>query len=183
MPVEAYEIIKDYKFLSDIRKLMTPPLSAVKPTMDNASLQNLPSLQNLTSPDMNVRKNAALAILNSISNGNQQKNLQFISPDYINAFCNLLTCADPQLIAAGLQVLDLLLQLGSDDAELKHSRNACARFIEACGGLDKIEMLRHHENEDLYEKAMRILETYFADEVEEQMPWEAHFAAGFSLSD
>lgn len=46
------------------------------------------------------------------------------------------------------------------------------RFIEACGGLAKIELLRLHYDEDLCEKAVRIVEKYFVEEGEEQMPCE-----------
>lgn len=47
--------------------------------------------------------------------------------------------------------------------------NPYAQMIEDAEGLDKVEALQDHPNEDLYEKAVHILETYFdIDEGEDQ---------------
>lgn len=42
--------------------------------------------------------------------------------------------------------------------------NECARFIEDCGGLDKIEFLQSHQNAKIYHKAYTIIDQYFGDE-------------------
>jgi hypothetical protein len=65
----------------------------------------------------------------------------------------------------------LLLQVGEQIKKMPGSEgvNPYARLIEAAEGLDKIEALQDHPGEDVYEKAVHILETYYdADEGEDQ---------------
>ena len=39
--------------------------------------------------------------------------------------------------------------------------------IEEAGGLEKIELLQHHKNQDIYALAYRIIDKYFTPEVRE----------------
>ena len=48
--------------------------------------------------------------------------------------------------------------------------NYCAQFIEDAEGLEKIENLQSHDNTEIYEKAVKILETYWLEEDEETLP-------------
>ena len=58
--------------------------------------------------------------------------------------------------------------------ELEFTRSACAAAMN--GQVDKLEQLQTHNNEEVYKKAVHILETYFGldDDEDEQIAPEAN---------
>lgn len=48
--------------------------------------------------------------------------------------------------------------------------NLYAQMIDDAEGLEKIENLQSHDNNDIYEKAVKILETYWLEEEDETLP-------------
>jgi importin subunit alpha-2 len=44
-------------------------------------------------------------------------------------------------------------------------------YVEDCGGLDCIEDLQSHENNEIYYKALAILEQYFSTDVIDSLLW------------
>lgn len=70
--------------------------------------------------------------------------------------CNLLNVKDTQVVQVVLDGINNILKMAGDDLE-----NVCT-MIEECGGLDKIELLQQHENEDIYKIAYEIVDNYFA---------------------
>ena len=60
------------------------------------------------------------------------------------------------------------MQIGQSDESLQRGeeQNYFAQLIDEAGGLDQMEQLQSHNNEQIYAKAVSILETYF--EVEEK---------------
>jgi importin subunit alpha-2 len=68
-----------------------------------------------------------------------------------------------------LEGIENILRVGDKDAKENGGSNKYADFVEECHGgqgLDNIETLQRHDNEEIYAKAVAILQNYF-DSVEE----------------
>ena len=54
-----------------------------------------------------------------------------------------------------------MLKAGEQEAPKHNGQNPYTAIVDEAEGLDKLEQLQNHHNEDVYKKAMNILETYF----------------------
>lgn len=61
--------------------------------------------------------------------------------------------------------------------------NPYAQMIDDAEGLEKIENLQSHDNTEIYEKAVKILETYWLEDEDETMPPGTASQAGFNFGD
>merc|ERR1712115_654375 len=81
----------------------------------------------------------------------------------------LLTVNDPKIVTIALEGLENILKVGEEESKSTGQPNAMAIFVSEAEGLNKIEELQQHSNNDIYEKCIKILETYFGVEDEEEM--------------
>lgn len=88
----------------------------------------------------------------------------------IKPLCDLLICPDPRIVTVCLEGLENILKVGEADKEqgLNNGINIFAQMIDDCDGLEKIENLQAHDNNEIYEKSVKILERYWAEEDDEQ---------------
>ena len=85
----------------------------------------------------------------------------------IKPLCDLLACPDARIITVCLEGLENILKVGeAEKAASAGELNECAQLIEDAEGLEKIENLQSHDNSEIYEKAVKILETYWLEEDE-----------------
>ena len=85
----------------------------------------------------------------------------------IKPLCDLLTCNDARLVTVALEGIENVLKAGEQEAQQAGSQNPYTTFVDEAEGLDKLEQMQTHQNEDVYKKAMHILETYFGIDDEE----------------
>merc|ERR1711885_117182 len=151
--------------------VQTPALRTVGNIVTGDDLQTqiiinfsaLPCLHALLgNPKKGIRKEAAWAISNATSGGTPEQIKFLVQQACIPPLCELLSVADVKIIIVALEALENILKVG--DAEAKQTQgghNLMANHIADSEGLKKIEDLQQHDNNDIYEKAVRILETYF----------------------
>ncbi|CAB4285137.1 unnamed protein product [Prunus armeniaca] len=86
----------------------------------------------------------------------------------IKPLCDLLICPDPRIITVCLEGPENILKVGEADKEMgmNDGINLYAQLVDECEGLDKIDNLQTHDNSEIYEKAVKILERDWAEEEE-----------------
>ncbi|KAL8488058.1 hypothetical protein ACS0TY_024366 [Phlomoides rotata] len=79
----------------------------------------------------------------------------------IKPLCDLLICPDARIVTVCLEGLDNYLRVGKAEKGNTGGVNYFAQLIDEADGSKKIENLQTHDNTEIYEKAMRILEAYW----------------------
>jgi hypothetical protein len=124
----------------------------------------------LSNAEFDIRKEAAWAISNATSGGTDEQIHKLVQQGCIHPLCDLLEVQDAKIITVALEGLENILKVGEKDSQKSlngDGNNMMAHYIDEAGGLVKIENLQHHENNDIYEKALKVLDTYFGTEDEE----------------
>ncbi|GAB4816813.1 hypothetical protein N2152v2_003859 [Parachlorella kessleri] len=122
-----------------------------------------PLVHLLSTAEFDIKKEAAWAISNATSGGTHEQIRYLVSQGCIRPLCDLLTCSDVRIITVALEGLENILKVGETEKELggPNAANPFATLVDEAEGLDKIEDLQNHSNEDIYEKAVALLENYF----------------------
>ncbi|KAL7257736.1 hypothetical protein ACSBR1_003950 [Camellia fascicularis] len=130
----------------------------------------LPLVHLLQHAEFDIKKEAAWAISNATSGGSHDQIRFLASQGCIKPLCDLLICPDPRIVTVCLEGLENILKVGEADKEggMNNGINLYAQTIDESDGLDKIENLQTHDNNEIYEKAVKILERYWAEEDEEE---------------
>ncbi|XP_052783657.1 importin subunit alpha-4-like [Mya arenaria] len=118
-------------------------------------------IHHLSKGDFQTQKEAAWAISNLTISGRKEQVSYVVQAGVIAPFCNLLNVKDTQVVQVVLDGINNILKMAGDDAD------SIAQMIEECGGLDKIELLQNHENEEIYKLAYEIIDNFFSGDVED----------------
>ncbi|KAL7212123.1 hypothetical protein ACSBR2_014899 [Camellia fascicularis] len=105
-------------------------------------------------------KEAAWAISNATRGGSHDQIRFLASQGCIKPLCDLLIYPDPSIVTVCLEGLENILKVGEADKEggMNNGINLYAQTIDESDGLDMNENLQTHDNNKIYEKAMKILQ-------------------------
>jgi importin subunit alpha-2 len=119
----------------------------------------VPLIEVLIRGDFKAQKEAAWAVTNLTSGGTVEQIIVLCQHGVLKPFCDLLSAKDEKTIVVVLDGVSNILTAGEKFGEV----DKVALMVEECGGLDKIEALQNHGNDDIYQKALGIIETFFPD--------------------
>jgi len=106
-----------------------------------------------------IKRESSWSISNATS-GNPEHVKYLVENGTIELLCELLEDLDIQVIIVCLDGIDNILRSGFEEVR-EDEANPYVHLIEQCKGVDKLEELQNHENTDIYQKSVTILEEYF----------------------
>ncbi|XP_061222162.1 importin subunit alpha-6 isoform X4 [Neopsephotus bourkii] len=122
----------------------------------------------LQKAEFRTRKEAAWAITNATSGGTHEQIRYLVALGCTKPLCDLLTVMDSKIVQVALNGLENILRLGEQESKQSGMGvNPYCALIEEAYGLDKIEFLQRHENQEIYQKAFELIEHYFGVEEED----------------
>uniref|UniRef100_A0A8C2F0H4 Importin subunit alpha n=1 Tax=Cyprinus carpio TaxID=7962 RepID=A0A8C2F0H4_CYPCA len=178
------QVILNCSALQSLLHLLSSPKESIKKeacwTISNITAGNRAQIQlvidaDLLPPLINIlqvaefrtRKEAAWAITNATSGGSSEQIRHLVELGCIKPLCDLMTLMDSKIVQVALNGLENILRLGELEAKRGGGINPYCALIEEAYGLDKLEFLQGHENQEIYQKAFDLIERYFSTEDED----------------
>jgi len=119
-------------------------------------------IQLLDTADFDVKKEAAWVISNASAGGSPPQIEYLVQAGCIKPMVELFSVSDVKVVTVALEAIENILKVGKQQQQEKGlPDNPIVALVEQADGLSKIEALQEDPNEDVYQKAVRILENYF----------------------
>mmetsp|Transcript_120254 Transcript_120254/g.218537 ORF Transcript_120254/g.218537 Transcript_120254/m.218537 type:complete len:547 (+) Transcript_120254:72-1712(+) len=121
-----------------------------------------PVIHLLKTAEFDIKREAAWVIANMTAAQVPQQIEYLVECDSIKLLLDLISLSDVKMISVALDALQNMLRVGLDQQQEKGlQENPIATILEQAEGLSKIEKLQEDPNEQVYSKAMKILEGFF----------------------
>eukprot|EP00294_Goniomonas_avonlea_P003313 CAMPEP_0114560658 /NCGR_PEP_ID=MMETSP0114-20121206/11575_1 /TAXON_ID=31324 /ORGANISM="Goniomonas sp, Strain m" /LENGTH=478 /DNA_ID=CAMNT_0001746215 /DNA_START=9 /DNA_END=1445 /DNA_ORIENTATION=+ len=129
-----------------------------------------PLIHLLGTAEFDISKEAAWAISNATAGGTDQQILYLVEQGCVEPLCNLLKSSDARCVLVALEGLENILRVSKQSHEGKEGPSPVAEMIEEYGGLDQLESLQAHDNQEIYSKAVGLIEHFFEFDEENSQP-------------
>lgn len=111
--------------------------------------------------DFKSQKEAAWVVTNTTTSGTAEQVIKLVTQlNVFVPFCRLLDSKDTRTVKVVLAGITNILEL----SDKYNGTLALCQIIEENGCLDLLEMLQNHENEEIYQKSLQLIEKYFNDD-------------------
>ncbi|KAL9450745.1 hypothetical protein AB3S75_012472 [Citrus x aurantiifolia] len=123
-----------------------------------------PLVNLLQDAEFDIKKEAAWAIANATVRGTHEQIKHLVREECIKPLCDLLLCADPEIVTVCLEGLENILKVGEVEKNMDTAIgdvNQHAQLVEEAEGLEKIENLQSHDNDEIHKSSVKILQTYW----------------------
>jgi len=117
----------------------------------------------LNTADFDIKKEAAWAISNATCGGGNEAIQFLVEQGCAKPFCDLLGVQDTRIVNVALEGIENILKMGAANEDEEGDNPMCI-VIEEAEGLEKLEELQTHANDEVYQRAVRMLETYFGED-------------------
>ena len=107
-------------------------------------------------------QSAIWVVSNIATGGSESQIMSVIEAGGIDAVCSILSVNDTKMLLVALDAIEQILKLGSQE-------NLDYIFVVKCDGLKSIENLQEHESDEVYRKAVNIIEINFRADMELRM--------------
>jgi importin subunit alpha-1 len=123
----------------------------------------------LNSGEFDVKKEVMYAITNATTWKVAKQIRHIVDSGCVRPMIELFTAPDPKIVMVALDGIENILLVGAKVS--KDGTNPYAPIVEENEGIDRLEELQSHENNDVYQRAVKLLESYFqASEDQNMMP-------------
>lgn len=116
------------------------------------------------SAEWDVRREAVWAVSNIATAGRQHHVVSLVEHGVVGPLCELLNVHEVKILMIAMEALEAILKL--DTSATYGGHVSYAQLVDEAGGVDHLELLQEHENTGVYERAVRIIETFFGGEEE-----------------
>lgn len=137
-------------------------------------------LQIVAREEFDTKKEAAYALCNACIGGTPSIVSGLVSLDVLPTLCSLLDNPDTDLLLLVCDAINAVLAAAAD-TDPANGVISVVEAIEAVGGCDKLEALQMHQNSTVYQRVVRLMETYFGAADADPALLPASQAGGFSF--